>query len=544
MDGDERLPSPGPDGPDRATYDYVIVGAGTAGCVLAARLTEDPDVTVCLVEAGPTDDVENIRVPASGGKLCRTRYDWDYDSHDEPQLNGRRLYLPRGRVLGGTSAMNGMVHIRGHRTDFDDWNQPGWTGPELLPYFLRCEDNERGASPYHGAGGPLPVSENRSRNPMSTAFVQAAIEAGFAANDDFNGAEQDGFGYYQVNQRDGRRCSSAAAYLHPVRGRANLTVRTHLQVHRVLVERRVATGVLCQQLDRRVELRAAREVIVAAGAYNSPQLLMLSGIGPADQLTGLGIPVLVDQPEVGRNLQDHPSTYLVFTHDQPVSLLSANEERYVRQFEQEGTGPLSSNVPEVGGFVRTRDGLAAPDVQFHALPVTFVDCALGVPPGHGISFGPCVLRPASRGEVSLASDDPTAKPRIRHRYYDDPDDVRVMLAGLRIALAIARQAALRPYTQGRFTHPASDSDADLRAFVRATTQSIFHPAGTCAIGTVLDPELRVRGVDGLRVVDASVLPLIPRGNTNAPTVAVAERAADLIRGRSVGSEPATAAGVR
>lgn len=493
MSADEHLRTAGQGGPDRETYDYVIVGAGTAGCVLAARLTEDPDVTVCLIEAGPTDDVDSIRIPAWGGKLCRTRYDWDYDSHDEPQLNGRRLYLPRGRVLGGTSAMNGMVHIRGHRTDFDDWNQPGWTYPELLPYFLRCEDNERGASRFHGVGGPLPVSENRSRNPMSTAFVQAAIEAGYAANDDFNGADQDGFGYYQVNQRNGRRCSSAAAYLHPVRGRANLTVRTHLQVQRILVERGVAAGVLCQQLDRSVELRAAREVIVAAGAYNSPQLLMLSGIGPADQLTGLGIPVLVDQPEVGRNLQDHPSTYLVFTHDQPVSLLSAGEERYVRQFEEEGTGPLSSNVPEVGGFVRTRDGLAAPDVQFHALPVTFIDGALGVPPGHGISFGPCVLRPASRGEVTLASDDPTAKPRIRHRYYDDADDVRVMVAGLRIALAIAEQSALRPYTQGRFTHPASDSDADLRAFIRATTQSIFHPAGTCAIGSVLDAELRVRG---------------------------------------------------
>ncbi|GFJ96527.1 hypothetical protein Prum_101690 [Phytohabitans rumicis] len=266
---------------------------------------------------------------------------------------------------------------------------------------------------------------------------------------------------------------------------------------------------------------------------------MLSGIGPADRLAALGIPVLADLPDVGRNLQDHPATYLVFTHDEPVSLLAAGQERYVRQFEVDGSGPLSSNVPEAGGFVRTRPDLLAPDVQFHVLPVMFVDCALGVPTEHGISFGPCVLRPYSRGEVSLASDDPTAKPRIRCRYYTDASDLSTMLAGVRTALAIARQSALSPYTVRPWAYPASDSDADLTAFVRAHTQSIFHPAGTCAIGPVLDPELRVHGVAGLRVVDASVMPLVPRGNTNAPTVAVAERAADLIR--AAASEPALAA---
>ncbi|TDB75472.1 GMC family oxidoreductase [Micromonospora sp. KC723] len=531
------------DHPNAPVYDYVIVGAGTAGCVLAARLSEDPDVTVCLIEAGPTDDTDNIRIPAAGGKLCRTRYDWDYDSHDEPNLGGRRLYLPRGRVLGGTSAMNGMVHIRGNPVDFDEWRQPGWTYETMLPYFLRSEDNERGASRHHGVGGPLPVAEGRSRNPMAAAFVRAALAAGHPANDDFNGPRQDGFGQYQVNQRDGRRCSAAAAYLHPVADRPNLRVWTHLQAHRILVEGGTARGVRCQRLDEIVDVRARREVILSAGAYNSPQLLMLSGIGPADQLTALGIPVVADLPEVGRNLQDHPSTYLVFTHDEPVSLLSAGEERHVRQFESDGSGPLSSNVPEAGGFVRTRDGLPAPDVQFHVLPVMFVDCALGVPTEHGISFGPCVLRPASRGDVTLASDDPTAKPRIRHRYYADPADLETMVAGVRIALDIARQAPLAPYTRRAWAHPASGDDADLRAFVRAHTQSIFHPAGTCAIGAVVDPRLRVHGVAGLRVVDASVMPLVPRGNTNAPTVAVAERAADLIRDRVPVPEPAVAAGV-
>jgi choline dehydrogenase len=513
------------------SYDYIIVGAGTAGCVLAGRLSEDPDVTVCLLEAGPGDDSDSIRVPAAGGRLLRSQYDWDYDTNDEPHLDGRRLYLPRGRVLGGTSSVNGMVHIRGNARDFDEWDQPGWTYETMLPYFIASEDNERGASAYHGAGGPLSVSESRSRNPMAAAFVRAAVDSGYPANDDFNGPSQDGFGFYQVNQRDGRRCSAATAYLHPVADRPNLTVRTRSLAHRVLIEGGRATGVRVQRSDEVLDIRARREVIVAAGAYNSPQLLMLSGIGPADRLAALGVPVVADLPEVGRNLQDHPATYLVFTHDEPVSLLSAGEERYVRQYEADGSGPMSSNVPEAGGFVRTRNGLAAPDVQYHVLPVMFVECALGESTEHGISFGPCVLRPDSRGEVVLASDDPTTKPRIRHRYYEQDADLRTMTAGLRIAMELAGQPALAPYTRRPWAVPASTSEADLRAFARAHTQSVFHPTGTCAIGTVLDPELRPHGVDGLRVVDASVLPLVPRGNTNAPTVAVAERAADLIRGR-------------
>lgn len=525
---------------DRSSYDYVVVGAGTAGCVVAARLSEDPDVTVCLIEAGPPDASESIFTPAAGGRLLRTDYDWDYDSHDEPNCNGRRLYLPRGRMLGGTSSLNGMVHIRGNSLDYDDWDQPGWSYAELLPYFRRSENNERGASYYNGAGGPLSVSENRSRNPMSTAFVAAAIEAGFAANDNFNGRHQDGFGYYQVNQRDGRRCSSAAGYLQPALERANLAVRTELQVARVLIEGGRARGVSCWQLGQSVDVLAAREVILAAGAYNSPKLLMLSGIGPADRLRALDIVVSLDQPQVGRNLQDHPTTYLVFTHRHPISLLSAGEPKYVRQFDEERRGPLTSNIPEAGGFVRTDSGLAAPDVQFHTLPVMFLDCALGEPTRHGISFGPCVLKPESRGEVTLASNVPSAKPRIRHNYYSDERDLDTMVAGLRIALDIAGQDALRPYTEARYRHPESDSDEDLRAFVRSDTQSVFHPVGTCAMGSVVDAQLRVQGISGLRVADASIMPSVPRGNTNAPTVAIGEKAADLIRGRTpaANSQPA------
>ena len=511
-------------------YDYVIVGAGSAGCVLAARLSEDPDVTVCLIEAGPADASPNIHVPAGAAKLFRTQLDWDYDSHNEPFCENRRIYLPRGRVLGGTSSMNGMIYTRGNRRDYDSWDQPGWSYDELLPYFKRSEDNERGASEYHGVGGPLSVSENRSRNPMSDAFIAAAIDAGYPANDDFNGAAQDGFGYYQVTQRDGMRCSSAVAYLRPAIDRPNLTVKTGVQVHRVIMADGRATGVVGWRSDEELTVRAEREVILAAGAYNSPQLLMLSGIGPANLLTALGIQVVVDQPNVGQNLQDHPQFWLVYAHSQPVSLLIAGQQQYQRQFAEQRSGPLSSNGPEAGGFIRSRAGLAAPDLQFVSLPVMFADGGLGFPSDHGISFGAYVLQPRSRGSVTLAGDDPTAKPRITHNYYAEEADLRVATDGVRAALEIARQKPLAPYTERPVSVPDSDSDADIHEFLRRNTQTSYHAAGSCAMGLVTDAELRVLGVDGLRVADASVMPRLVSGNTNAPTIAIAERAADLIRG--------------
>jgi choline dehydrogenase len=512
-------------------YDYVIVGGGSAGCVLAARLSEDPDVKVCLLEAGPADTSPNIQVPAGAARLFRTQLDWDYDSHLEPHCENRRVYLPRGRVLGGTGSINGMIYIRGSALDYDSWNQPGWSYRELLPYFVRAEDNERGAGGFHGAGGPLAVSENRSRNPMSDAFIAAAVGAGHPANDDFNGAAQDGFGYYQVTQRDGMRCSSAAGYLRPALDRPNLTVETGVQVHRVIMEGDRASGVAGQRADgREVTVRAEREVILAAGAYNSPQLLMLSGIGPADLLTALGIPVVLDQPQVGRNLQDHPQFWLVYAHSQPVSLLVAGEPRYQRQFAEHRSGPLSSNGPEAGGFLRSRADLPAPDLQFVCLPVMFADGGLGFPSGHAISFGAYVLQPRSRGSVTLAGDDPTAKPRITHNYYAEEADLRTAVEGVRAALDIARQPALAAYTERPFSVPASESDADIRDFLRRNTQTSYHAAGSCAMGLVTDAELRVLGTEGLRVVDASVMPSLVSGNTNAPTIAIAERAADLIRG--------------
>ncbi|MEU9826058.1 GMC family oxidoreductase [Micromonospora chersina] len=513
-------------------YDYVIVGAGSAGCVLAARLSEDPDVSVCLIEAGPRDTADNIHVPVAFGRLFRTQLDWDYDTHEEPFLGRRRIYLPRGRVLGGTSSTNTMVYIRGNRIDFDEWNQPGWGFEDLLPYFKRSEDNERGESAYHGVGGPLAVSDGRSNNPMSAAFVEAAEQAGFARTDDFNGAEQEGFGFFQLTQRDGRRCSTSTAFLHPALNRPNLTVETNLQVHRVLMENGRAVGVTGHRLDETLTIRAEREVILCGGAYNSPQLLQLSGIGPAALLGAFGIEVVLDQPQVGQNLQDHVLVPLVFTHSQPVSLLAANQPEYFEQFMKEGRGPLTANGPEAGGFVRTDPGLPAPDVEFLAAPVMFADSGLGTPTHHAISYGPSMIRPRSRGSVLLALDDPTAKPKISHNYFAEQADLDDAVAATRIGLDIARQKALELYNEEQFAPPASDSTEDLREYVRQYAHSIFHPAGTCAMGAVVDADLRVLGVDGLRVVDASVMPTLIRGNPNAPVIAIAEKAADVIRGRT------------
>ncbi|HEV2886205.1 MAG TPA: GMC family oxidoreductase N-terminal domain-containing protein [Jatrophihabitans sp.] len=512
-------------------YDYVIVGAGSAGCVLAARLSEDPTITVCLVEAGPDDDVEAIRIPVAGAHLRRTRYDWDYDTHPEAQCRGRRICLPRGRVLGGTSSINGMVHSRGSAAEFDRWQQPGWSYADLLPYFKRSEANERGAGPYHGDSGPITVSENRSRNPSMVAFLAAAEEAGFGLNDDFNGPSQLGFGFFQLNQRDGMRCSNATAYLHPALSRPNLTVRTDTLVHRVLFDGDTAVGVAASRYGQELELRAEREVIVCGGAYNSPQILQLSGIGAAQLLSPLGIRVVLDQPAVGQNLRDHTHALVVYQHSQPISLLSAGDPDNVRLFTEQRRGPLTSPGPEAGGFVASGHRGATPDLQFHALPVMFIEGGLTMPTEHGLTLGPDILYPDSSGSVQIGSTDPTAKPKIRHNYFAEPGDLELAVAGLRITLEIARQAALKPFAEHPVVDLDPDSDVQLRRYVRTHSESAYHAAGSCAMGTVLDAELRVHGVHNLRVVDASVMPTV-FGNPNTPVTAIAERAADLIRGIS------------
>ncbi|UGS34302.1 GMC family oxidoreductase [Capillimicrobium parvum] len=515
---------------ERPVHDYVIVGAGSAGCVLAARLTEDPDVRVAVVEAGGADSAPEIHTPMAFPALFKSSVDWDLYGEPEPGLGGRRLYLPRGRVLGGSSSINAMIYIRGNRRDYDEWAEQGcegWGYDDVLPYFKRAEDNERGEDAFHGVGGPLSVSESRSMHPLVDTMVQAAVEAGHEHNPDLNGARQEGVGRFQLTQRGGLRCSAAVAYLHPAMERPNLDVITDALALRIVFERDRAAGVEISRLGRVSVVRAEREVIVCAGAYQTPVLLMLSGIGPAGDLELMQIDVREDLP-VGENLQDHLMTQLNFLTDEE-SLLTAMTPENIALLEQEGRGPLSSNIPEAGAFVRTRPGLDAPDIQFHFAPALFYDEGLTPPHDHAYTFGPLGAKPTSRGKVMLRAPLPDSKPRILHNYLTTEEDRQSMIAGVRIAMEIARQAPLKAIEREPFRVPDSDSDDDVLAFVRRVAQTVYHPTSTCAMGQVVDPELRVYGVEGLRVVDASVMPSVTRGNTNAPTIMIAEKAADLIR---------------
>ena len=511
-------------------HDYVIVGAGSAGCALAARLTEDPSVTVLLVEAGPPDTEPALHIPVAFSRLYRSPFDWDYASGPEPALDDREIYVPRGRVLGGSSSLNAMIYIRGNRRDYDEWG-PGWGWTDVLPYFKRAEGNERGADALHGAGGPLSVADGRSRHPLAAAWIEAAAAAGLPRTDDFNGPEQDGVGFYQLTQRDGMRCSAAVAYLHPALGRPNLTLLPATLVTRVLFEGDRVAGVEAIVDGAAHTLPAGREVVLSAGTYNTPQLLMLSGVGPAEHLREHGIAVRLDQPAVGAGLQDHINAGITLSTDAE-SLMTAESAANVALLQTEGRGPLTSNIAEAGGFWRTQAGLDAPDVQFHMAPAMFAQEGLVPPSEHAWSAGACVLRPAGRGEVRLRSADPADKPRILSRYLDSERDWASMVAAVRLLMEIARQEPIAGMTTGPLQVPASDAEADVRAHVRARAHCLYHPVGTCALGRVVDAELRVVGVEGLRVADASVIPSAPRGNTNAAAIMVGERAADLLAGHA------------
>jgi choline dehydrogenase-like flavoprotein len=521
-----------------AMHDYVIVGAGSAGCTLAARLSEDPARRVLLIEAGGRDRSLNIKIPAAFAKQFRTKLDWDLDTEPEPHCEGRSLYMPRGKGLGGSSSMNAMLYVRGHPLDYEKWvrgGAPGWGWEDVRPYFLKAEDNERGASEHHAVGGPLRVEDERSPRPLTGRFLAACEAAGIPRIDDYNGHEQDGAALVQVTQRGGRRWSAADAYLRPALKRPNLDLVTGAQALGLMLERGRAAGVRYRARRGGEKLaRAGSEVVLTAGALASPQLLMLSGIGPAQQLREHGIPVKLDLPGVGANLQDHP--YLTSVWDVPGggSLADAERPRAVLEYLLRRSGPLSSSVAEAFAFVRSRRGLAQPDLQFHFAPAYFVNHGFDEYDGHAVTLGPVLVAPRSRGWVRLRSADPGAKPRILTNTLAEPEDVAALVAGTRVAAEIA---ATEPFatTLGRRMLPAEgvDTDGDLAADLRRRVDLLYHPVGTCRMGSgedaVVDPELRVRGIEGLRVVDASVMPTITSGNTNAPTIMIAERAADLIR---------------
>ncbi len=524
-------------------YDYIIIGAGSAGCVLANRLSADPAIKVLLLEAGPRDWHPLIHMPAGIAKLVGKKgVNWDYSTEPEPQLDGRRLWWPRGRVLGGSSSINAMCYIRGVAGDYDAWSAAGaegWDWDTVLPYFRRAEDNTRGADAFHGAGGPLGVADLRYHNPLSEAFLQAGQQAGYPLNDDFNGAQQEGVGYYQVTQRNGARCSSAAGYLSPVRKRPNLTVTTGAQVSRVVIEHGRAVAVVYGVGSKAFCQPAAREVILCGGALNSPQLLMLSGVGPADALRRHGITVLADLPGVGANLQDHLDTCTINRCSQPITYDSTNDLLIGLQYYLFRSGPGTSNIAETGGFVRSRFAAdARPDMQLHFVPAILDDHGRNRLPGRGYTLHACALRPRSRGHLALASANPADKVRIHANYLSDAEgyDLKMLVEGVKLSRDLLAQPAFAQFRAGEmFPGDALRSDAEIEAFCRAKAETIYHPIGTCRMGgdalAVVDSQLRVRGVDGLRVVDASVMPNLIGGNTNAPTIMIAERAAELILGR-------------
>ncbi|MGN0863910.1 MAG: GMC family oxidoreductase [Stenotrophomonas koreensis] len=526
-------------------YDYIIVGAGSAGCVLANRLSADAQTRVLLIEAGPADRHPFIHMPAGIAHLVNNRrLNWSYDTASEPQLDGRRLWWPRGKVLGGSSAINAMCYIRGVPGDYDRWasaGAEGWHWDNVLPYFRRSECNSRGGDALHGDAGPLHVADLRHVNPLSQAFIEAGQQAGWPHNPDFNGPQQQGVGLYQVTQKDGTRCSSAVAYLAPVRQRPNLQVVTGALVERLQLQGGRVTGVHYRVRGRSQLAQAQGEVLLCAGAINSPQLLMLSGIGPAAELRRHGIDVVLDQPAIGANLQDHLDICTLYHTVPGVSYDRASELKVAIDYYLRGRrGAGTSNVAEAGGFVRSR---FAPDeradIQFHFVPAMLDNHGRQRLPGDGYTLHACYLHPRSRGRIGLASADPAAAPRIQANYLSDAEgfDLRMMVEAARLSRDILRQPAFERWRRAPI-FPARDDldDAGLEAFVRAKAETIYHPAGTCRMGNdaraVVDPQLRVNGIAGLRVVDASVMPTLVTGNTNAPTMMIAERAADLILGRA------------
>ncbi|HVG51037.1 MAG TPA: GMC family oxidoreductase N-terminal domain-containing protein [Xanthobacteraceae bacterium] len=528
-------------------FDYIIVGAGSAGCVLANRLSADPAVRVCLIEAGPSDRTSmprfKTRIPIGNVMMLPTkRYNWGYSFKGDSTLGNRAIPSHRGRVFGGSSSVNGMVYMRGHSRDYDEWGEqgnPGWNWPEVLKAFKRHENHERGANEFHGVGGELNVAPPRYLNPVTRAFVAAAGETQFPVNVDFNSAEQDGFGPWEVTQKNGQRWNSARAFLHPVYARKNLTVMHDTLSLRIAFNGRRAAGLKIRQHGREIDLTCRREVILSSGAYNSPHLLMLSGVGNGDELRRHGIEVVHHLPGVGKNLQDHPTAWIEMAERSGHSMVlrPSTFPRYAAaafKYVFARRGPLTSNVVEAGGFIRTKPGLDRPDIQYVFMPAIRPPGQF-MPRDHGMTLMPVLLRPKSRGEMELVSQRPEDKPILHPRFLDNAEDMDALVQSMRIGRQILSAPALAPFCSGEVRPgPKVQSREQFEDFLRATVMTSFHPVGTCKMApesdpmAVVDHTLRVRGIDGLRVIDASIMPTIVGGNTNAPSIMIGERGAQFV----------------